>query len=795
MELTNKYIFYFDNNIFNEKNTDYDKNFILNNFGNKAKNLSNLWHLNKLINNNIKIPFGFIISFELVKYFLDNNKFPDDFLEELKISLIYLEDKINKKLGDENNPLILSIRSSGNISLPGIFNTCLNLGLNEKIVNKNIFLKEIYKNNNIYQLSIIDQIIESIKNVAISLNSERVKNFINENEKVSMGIIIQEMVFGNKNNDSYTGVIFTSNPETLKNEIFGEFLTNSQGNVLVNGEITPEPINNLKIININLYNEILKISKFLEEYYKYIQDIEFTVEDNKLYILQTRDCKLTTEGQILFCERLINENKITKKDFFKKYNININKLQNNIIKDNYNENLILGKGLGITNNIIEGILVTNYDDLLKYKDKGNIIYGAVETNQNSMEIINMVKGIITMKGGATCHGAVICRGKNIVGVLSVDGMIIDDDNNGVYFNEVFIPNGSSIILDGNKGNVLDNKDKKIKIIYNNNIDYEFLKWNITPIKIRINGDTIEDIINGHKFGMTGIGLCRIEHMLLKEPAINYIKQILLHLNRNTMNSGNIEIHETFLEKYLINELTNMINNMHGLPMTIRLLDAPLHEFLQNHNYKEHNPMMGNRGARLMIYHEKLCKLQVKSIFISNFINNKNPIPIEIMIPFIFNVKEILYIKNIINEIKKNIEKEYKININYKFGVMVELPRSVYVIKEIAPEVDFIAFGTNDLTQMTFGLSRDDSEIIINDYIKKGILENNPFITLDVVIQEMLTYTINESKKINPNITFGICGEHAGDEESIKFLSTLPLDYVSISPFRAINSRYYLNKYY
>jgi pyruvate,orthophosphate dikinase len=796
MTLNNKYIFYFDNNIFNESSIDYNKNFILNNFGNKGKNLANLWHLNKINNSNMKIPFGFIINYQLIKYFLENNKFPEDFLEELKESLKYLEEKTTKKLGDTKKPLILSIRSSGNISLPGVFNTCLNIGLNKNIVDNNIFLKEIYENNNIYNLEIIDQILESIGNVALSMLHDRVKTFINKDDpQIKMGIIVQEMVFGNKNKNSYTGVVFTSNPETLKDEIFGEFLINSQGNILVNGEITPEPISTLKTINNRLHEEIVVVSKFLEGYYKYIQDIEFTVENNELYILQTRDCKLSNEGKILLGKRLIDENKITREEFFKKYNIDINKLQNNIIKEPYKEELVLGRGLGITNNIIEGILVTNYEDLLKYKDKGNIIYGAVETNQNSMEIINMVKGIITMKGGATCHGAVICRGKNIVGILSVEGMFISEDKNGIYFKNSFIANGSSIILDGNKGIVINNKDKKIKITYNNNIDYEFLKWNVTPIKIRINGDTVEDIINGQKFGMDGIGLCRIEHMLLKEPAMNYIKQILLHLTRNTINNGNVEIHEAFLEKYLINEFTIMMNSMKGLPMTIRLLDAPLHEFLQNYNYKEHNPMMGNRGARLMIYHEKLCKLQVKSIFISNFINNKNPIPIEIMIPFIFNLNEVLYIKNLINEVKNNLEKEYKIDISYKFGIMVELPRSVYVIQEIASEVDFISFGTNDLTQMTFGLSRDDSEIIINDYIKKGILKNNPFITLDSVIKEMLLETINNSKKVNNKITFGICGEHAGDEESIKFLATLPLDYISMSPFRVINSRYFLNKYY
>lgn len=790
-----KYIYTFDDDIFNKNNKNYNSQELLNLFGNKGKNLGDLWHLSKL-NNNFRIPFGIIITFELISFYLKNNDFPNEFYEELDINLNYFEKITGKCIGNINNPLIFSVRSSGSISLPGILDTLLNIGITTNMLkdlkDNREFFKEIYEKNYLnYINNPKQQILEAIKRVINSLDGAKLKMyFLGKIPYLKAGIIIQEMIFGNKNNNSYTGVVFSSNPQTGEEKIFGEFLKKSQGNLLVNGEVTPNNIELLKSTNNNLYEEIKHICVFLEDYFKYIQDIEFTIENNILYILQSRNGELSTKAKIVLGERLVEKNIISKNEFFKGnyisniYNINQNFINEENIKIAYNNNLIIGKGLGITNNVIEGVIATSYEEVLKYKE--NVIFVTEESNPNHMDAINLSKGLITKKGGATSHGAVVARGKNIVGILSVNNLDINKD--GIYLDK-FYPNGSKLILDGNNGFIINNKNNLIKIEKNNNNFYEFINWNISPIKVRMNGETIYDIENGHLFNMEGIGLCRIEHMFLNEPGLTYIREILEAIINNSIYTIN---EENKLKNYLVENFSNLFIYMKGLPISIRLIDPPIHEFLPDNIYKEHNPMMGNRGARLMIIYEKLCEIQIESIF-SSYLNN--PIPLEIMIPFVFSVEEIIYIKNIIKNIQNNMEIKYNKKIIYKFGVMIELPKAVFLIEEIAKEIDFICFGTNDLTQMTLGLSRDDSNLIINEYIKKGILKSNPFITLDEVIKFFIKEVTFKAKKINENISISICGEHAGDEESIKFLCTLPLNYISVSPFRIISSRYFLNKYY
>lgn len=804
----NKYFYFFNDSIFNKNHKNYNSQELLNLFGNKAKNLGDLWHLSNF-KETIKVPFGGVFTYNLIKYYLENNKFPEDFYKELDEVLIYFENITGKKINSSTNPLIFSIRSSGSISLPGILDTFLNIGITTNMINEieksNIskeieFFKDIYEKNLLKDMdNVKEQISTAIKKIIESLNGDKLKMYFTKKvPDLTGGIIIQEMVFGNKNENSYTGVVFSSNPQTGKKELFGEYLSKSQGNLLVNGEVTPYKIELLKTTGSNLYNEIQDICNFLEIYYHYIQDIEFTVENNQLYILQTRNGELSTKGKIVFGERLVKDNIISKKEFFKKnyveniYNIKEDFINEDNIKIAYKNNLIIGEGLGITNNVIEGVIATSYEEVLKYKDNNSVIFVTEESNPNHMNSINLSKGLLTMRGGATSHGAVVARGRNIVGILSVNNLTIEKE--GIYINNIFYANGSKLILDGTRGLIIDNLNNIISIEKTTSDNYEFFNWNTTPIKVRVNGETVEEMKNANKFHMDGVGLCRIEHIFLEEPGLTYIRNILKYITNNH-SQGIINKEEENLKNYLIENFNNLFDNINGLPICIRLIDPPIHEFLPEDIYKEHNPMMGNRGARLMVIYEKLCELQIESIFLSNFIERKKPLPLEIMVPFIFSVEELIYIKNIINNIRNSMEIKYNIKINYKFGVMVELPKAVFVIENITKEVDFICFGTNDLTQMTFGLSRDDSNLIINEYIKKGILKFNPFITLDETIKLFIQEVVTKAKAIKEDISLGICGEHAGDEESIKFLSTLPLSYISVSAFRITSARYFLNKYY
>jgi pyruvate,orthophosphate dikinase len=775
-DLKSKYIF-----TFAELQDFKNSSISLNKFGNKAVNLG------KLYGAAYKVPHGFVISSDLVNYKIDHGTYPENFYNELKEHIEKLEIITEKKLENPISPLFLSVRSSGSISMPGILDTMLNIGINETLLHNLhfpfAFSEDIYNKNPLKEEgNIFNQIKLAIQKVVESLHGEKInKYFYGEKHNVNMGIIVQEMVFGNRNENSYTGVVFSSHPSNGSGELFGEFLSQHQGDELVNGKVTPENIDKLKILNENIYNELFVISKSLEKKFKYIQDLEFTVENNQLFILQTRNGELPLGGKILMLERFLKEEIISCKEFFNEIKM-VNNITNSFIDYEKNDYLqILSIGLGAAGNVVVGFIATTYKQALALKrENKNVIFCAVETNSNDIDALNIASGLITMRGGATSHAAVVARGKNITCVLSVKNMNVYE--NGVEWAERFFPSGSSITLDGNNGFIIDGEAK----IEKENSNYDFLNWRLTPIDIRINGETPEDMVNGHKFHMNGVGLCRIEHMLLKQPGLQYIRNLIL---------DNTYQHQNILEEYLTEELYLIFQNLKGLPINIRLIDPPLHEFLPNDSETETNPMMGNRGARILITYDKLCELQVRAIFISNFYKMTSPPSLEIMVPFVFDVKELIYIKNIIKKVADDLQVRFEKKITYKIGVMVELPRAVFVAHELATEVDFISFGTNDLTQMTFGLSRDDSQTIIDEYMKKGILLDNPFITLDKVIKEMITMCMNKSKIANPEIYFAICGEHAGEEKSIEFLSKLPFKYISCSPFRVQEAAFFLNKYF
>lgn len=769
MEIS-KYIYFLHETLDTSK--DY-----LNLLGNKANNLIKLYHLES---HSIKVPSGFVIGANVIRSIVETGVYPDNFFQVIKDNINKLGVRVNKEIGNIHKPLLLSIRSSGSISMPGILDTMLNVGINTYMKeHMNDFFSNLHERNicNVKE-DVYQQVNYALQLVIDSLKGDKIQKYFPEGRPdINMGIIVQEMVFGNRNSNSYTGVVFSSNPHDGL-DLFGEFLQEEQGDSLVGGKITPLSVIHLKQQQPKVYEELFKICKYLEREFGYIQDVEFTIEDGELYILQTRNAQLSLSEKILMLERFLQEGLITKKEFLQHVDT-IENITNNYI--DYNPSIeIIGEGLAATGNVIGGVLAVSFESCKKFKEKGEtVIFAAHETTPDHMDALNLSSGLLTVRGGATSHAAVIARGRNMVCVLSVEGMKMLD--NAIEIKNNVIKEGDILTVDANRGLII----KGSLPIQVHNHNYDFLSWRCSPIKIRVNGETVADIENGHRFRMSGIGLCRIEHMLLKEEGLKYLRQLLLN---------NSEDNQKLLEHYLEIELLLLLKAMKGLPITIRLMDPPLHEFLPAEELKEHNPMMGNRGARLMITYENLCALQIRSIFISNFVKMEEPLPVEIMVPFVFHVRELQAIKKIINEVEKEIFQVFHKKVNYKFGVMIEVPRAVFIAEEIAKEVDFISFGTNDLTQMTLGLSRDDSNFVIAEYIKKGIIKHDPFITLDSVVRELISLCIDKVLKVNKHIKIGICGEQAADKESLQFLSTLPLSYISCSPFRVQTAAFYLNKF-
>lgn len=746
---------------------------MINSCGNKAVNLAELY------NNGFKVPMGFVISSELVKYVVEKKVYPLNFYQELQKAIHKLEEATNKKMGDPHNPLLVSVRSSGNLSMPGILDTVLNVGMNNNLLNnwtvEQGFKEELYNKNKVNNVtSPMDQLMNAIDLVVNSIYEERFQYYdIGERLKqnFTMGIVVQEMVFGNLNNNSYTGVVFTS----LKNseEISGEMLHKSQGDNIVGGKVTPVDV---KCLPEDLYNHLTKVCNKIEEHFKYIQDIEFTIEDNQLYILQTRNAQLTHLEKFYVLERFVKRGLITKEDFFL-LAPPLSQVKNKQIDYAHFNSTILGKGIGITESIVSGYIANNHNLVMQlHKENKPVIYVTEETNSDHMKSIMLASGLVTMKGGATSHAAVVARGRNMVCVLSLYGLEIVP--NGIKVNGIFLENGSIITLDGNQGNLLEGKIESKEVIN----EIESTTWKLSPIKVKMNGETVEDMKNGHRFLMDGVGLCRLEHMLLTENGNFLIQKLLLNPNDKET--------ETALETYLSKSFEDLFIHLKNLPITIRLLDPPLHEFLSTKELQEHNPMMGNRGVRLLISYPQLLNLQIRAIF-NGYIHSDSHATLEIMVPFVFTLEELLYVKNVIKE----IHTKYFTHVSYKFGIMIELPRAIFIADALSQEVDFIAFGTNDLTQMTLGLSRDDSTTILQTYIDKGIIQFDPFQKLDSIVCQLLAIAVEKARSVKPNISIGICGEQGAHEESLEFLASIGINYISCSPFRIEQVRFNLNRYF
>ena len=651
------------------------------------------------------------------------------------------------------------------------------------------------------------QLIEAVKAVFRSWNNDRAKFYRKMNnipDEWGTAVNIQEMVYGNLNENSGTGVVFSRNPASGDDELYGEYLMNAQGEDIVAGVRTPRSINTLKEVNSKCYDELFDICKRLERHYKDMQDMEFTIENGKLYMLQTRNGKRTGKAAIKIVVDLIKENIITKEEgILRITSSDIDSMLHRVFDENeLNSREVVTKGLAASPGAGSGKIYFNAKDVKSAYDKGerNIVLVRLETSPEDIEGMNLSKAVVTVRGGMTSHAAVVARGMGIPCVSGCENLLIDEANKTVIYNGKTLTKDDYISVDGASG-IVYLGEVPVKNLDIDDYFKEFMSYvdEYMKVVVRANADNEKDAKRALELGAKGIGLCRTEHMFFsKERIFNFRKMIL---------ASNEVQRKKALDKilpYQREDFYHLFKVMNGFPVTIRLLDPPLHEFLPKTNdetqelakslgisvndindeinkLKEFNPMMGHRGCRLAITYPEIAEMQTKAIVEAYIKAKKEGILVkpEIMVPLVGEVNELEYVKCIINDTINKLTNE-----KFMIGTMIEVPRGAITADKIAKHADFFSFGTNDLTQMTFGFSRDDSGKFLNDYYDKKILTFNPFKTLD---KEGVGYLIKEAvkkgKEANSKIELGICGEQGADENSIFFLKDIGIDYVSCSPYR------------
>ena len=629
---------------------------------------------------------------------------------------------------------------------------------------------------------------------------------------------IQSMVFGNMGEDCATGVAFTRNPNNGENIFYGEYLINAQGEDVVAGIRTPYPLSkdteddfiadkSLEVKMPKIYNELLECRSVLEKHYGDMQDIEFTVQDNKLFLLQTRNGKRTAEAAIKIAVDMVHEGKINTNDALIRVEPeSLNQLLHPTLDNNAKSDFLI-RGMPASPGAVSGKIVLESDDAVKLSAAGeSVILVRLETSPEDIAGMHAASGILTSRGGMTSHAAVVARGMGRACITGANELRIDFENKIIFFGEKKIKSGAEITIDGSSGNVYLGQ---VPTVYPEMSEsfVTLMKWadKLRRLKVRTNAETPNDAKTAIKFGAEGIGLCRTEHMFFDENRINVMRQMILAEDSNER--------ENALDKLLPmqrKDFEDLFLIMKGLPVTIRLLDPPLHEFLPNNEkdmislssttgislekikeqslkLHEANPMLGHRGCRLAVSYPEICEMQSKAIFeaavnIQKKINQK--VNVEIMIPLASTSKEIDVCKKIIDKVASTITIKMKEKIDYLVGTMIELPRAALCADQLASSADFFSFGTNDLTQTTFGISRDDIGNFLNKYLEDGIFQNDPFISIDKeAVGSLLKIGIKKGKETNKFLKLGICGEHGGDPNSIDFFEEIGLDYISASPFR------------
>ena len=867
---------------FNEGNKDL-KSLL----GGKGANLAEMTRLG------LDIPPGFTITTEACLLYFRN---PVEVMQKITPNVMNhlkdLEKKTGKKFGDVQNPLLVSVRSGSVVSMPGMMDTVLNLGLNdesvtglanltnnerfaydswrrflqmfsdvvmgigdekfERILTKykrkigrnaqdtdlgvNELRKVIADYKALYEKEIgsvfpqdpVKQLFLSIEAVFKSWNNRRAITYrkISNIPDFGTAVNIQAMVFGNKGENSATGVAFTRDPSNGENQNFGEYLTNAQGEDVVAGIRTPKKLDTMKEEFPKIYSELLETMKRLENHYRDMQDIEFTIEDGKLYILQTRNGKRTPSAAVKIAVDMVKEGLISKKEAI--MSLDPKKISKLLFKS-IDENAIihvLAHGISASPGAVSGIAIFDPDttEILANESEKEIILVRPQTKPDDIHGLYASSGVLTQFGGKTSHAAVVARGMGKPAVVGAADIEIDEENKEFRVADVVIKEGDWITIDGTNGQIIEGKVPLIEP----EIKGEFLELlqiadEIKSLGVRANADTPLDAQKALEFGAEGIGLCRTEHMFMDKERLPIVQNMIMARTK--------EVRQDALDKILPmqkGDFYEIFKIMEGKPVTIRLLDPPLHEFLPElslvqlerqelkmtnalsksllgispldgeikkknkvisliRSLSEENPMMGLRGVRLGLTWPEINEMQVRAIFGAACQLKLEGIDVlpEVMIPLVGMLSELQLAKSQLLEIAEEIILDSGVKLEYKFGTMIEIPRAALTADEIAIEAEFFSFGTNDLTQMTYGFSRDDAEgKFIPIYLNKGILENNPFEILDQDgVGKLMKIAIELGKKTRPDLKMGICGEHGGEPSSIKFAHSIGLDYVSCSPYR------------
>ncbi len=659
-----------------------------------------------------------------------------------------------------------------------------------------------------------EQMLEAVKAVFRSWNNDRAITYRRLNDipgSWGTAVNVQEMVYGNRGETSGTGVAFTRNPATGEKKLYGEYLMNAQGEDVVAGIRTPQPISTLKDVMPECYDQFVKINAILEEHYRDMQDMEFTIEDGKLFMLQTRNGKRTAAAALKIAVDLVNEGMITKEEALLKVEP---KQLDQLLHPNFDAEAlksgnVVAKGLAASPGAATGQVYFTAEDVMEASKAGvkDILLVRLETSPEDIEGMNIAHGILTIRGGMTSHAAVVARGMGTCCVCGCGSLKIDEEAKVLT-----LPNGQEIhegdwmSLDGSTGNVYAEQIKTVEPEIGGDFG-TFMGWadEVRKLKVRTNADTPRDALQARKFGAEGIGLCRTEHMFFEEERIFNFRRMIT--------ASDVESRKEALEKilpYQRDDFAGLFRAMEGYGVTIRFLDPPLHEFLPHtdeeiaplaeslgitfealkervESLKEFNPMMGHRGCRLAVTYPEIAEMQTRAVIEAAILvmkeSGRTIIP-EIMIPLVGDVKELKYVKNVVVTTADKVIAEAGVELEYKVGTMIEIPRAALTADIVAGEAEFFSFGTNDLTQMTYGFSRDDAAKFLDEYYSKQIFESDPFAKVDQEgVGQLMKIAVEKGKATRPNIKLGICGEHGGEATSVEFCHRLGLDYVSCSPFR------------
>ncbi len=830
----------------------------------------------------IPVPPGFTLTTEVCRLYYENSlKVPAAIDRQLEKHVAMIEKATGKKFGDPSDPLLVSVRSGAKFSMPGMMDTILNLGLNPETVegmaaktgSMRFALDNYRRFISMFGNVVLDIDKETFESVIANKKAERrirqdsslqendlkaiVKKFKqiikrksgeefpddpyvqlrmardavfrswntpraisyrrlhNIPSDLGTAATVQAMVYGNIGNSSATGVGFTRNPSTGAKEFYGEYLVNAQGEDVVAGSRTPQPINQLAEEMPGVYKQLRSITTRLEKHYRDVQDFEFTVQENKLYMLQTRNGKRTVQAAIKIAVDMVHEKLISKEEALRR--VEPQQLDH-LLHPRLDPSVqyeVIAKGLPASPGAVSGKVYFTADDVVEHGGKQPAILVREETNPDDIEGMNAAVGILTSRGGMTSHAAVVARGMGKCCVAGAESVRVNVSKRQFQVGKLIIKEGEVITLNGSVGEVILGQVSTIEPELSGEFS-QFMEWadQTRRLQVRANVDTPHDSAQALKFGAEGIGLCRTEHMFFAEDRVSIVQEMILADSR--------EERQAALEKLIAfqkKDFKKIFEVMTGLPVTIRTLDPPLHEFLprksevqarieqldpKSDSYEEDlaklnkviqrideltelNPMLGHRGCRLGIVYPEITEMQVRAIMQAacELTKEKKSVVPEIMIPLVGHVNEFRNQKEIVVRVAKEVMTKYKVkDLPYLVGTMIEIPRAALTADEIAAEADFFSFGTNDLTQMVMGFSRDDAGKFLTYYIEQGILPNDPFVTLDQTgVGQLVALSTKKGRAARADLKVGICGEHGGDPDSITFCHQIGLDYVSCSPYR------------